>query len=119
METLRLQTIQKPAHVEGLLQSLVKSLGILPDGSDKVADRSELPSALQKVVIKATKDGQSWRAWMHGGVHIWLFVAEMSLPLSRERGSPLIQVKSYREDGLRESANWLVDRQGKWHRCID
>jgi hypothetical protein len=69
--------------------------------------------------MEARKAGKSWRCWTDAGFHIWLFVGEMSLPLSRERGSPVLRVEHFREDGLRETNNWMIDRQGKWHRCVD
>jgi hypothetical protein len=119
METLRLQTLQKSSHIERLLRSLVKSLGVVPEGMDASWNRSDLPWALQQVVIRAGKEGQSWCAWTDRGFQAWLFVGEMSLLLSRQRGSPVLRVKHYRESGLREAAAWLVDRQGNWHRCVD
>jgi hypothetical protein len=42
----------------------------------------------------------------------------MSLALSRECGSPVLDVKVYREDGkLQDSDCWLADGDGKWRRC--
>src|SRR5579862_8567270 len=109
--------LQQPSHIDGLLRSLVKSLAVLPDESNVVTKPSELPSALQRVVGQAIKSGQSWMAWQDNGVHVWLFVAEMSMPLSRERGSPVLEMKHYQGDGLKETAYWVVDRQANWQRC--
>jgi hypothetical protein len=119
LKTQTLRMLQQPSHIDGLLRSLVKSLAVLPDESNAVTDPGELPSALQRVVAQAIKAGQSWMAWQDVGVRVWLFVAEMSLPLSRERGSPVLEMRSYREDGLKETANWLVDRHAHWQRCIE
>jgi hypothetical protein len=42
----------------------------------------------------------------------------MSLPLSRERGSPVLLVEHYDESGeLKESGAWMPDQEGKWRRC--
>jgi hypothetical protein len=119
LKTLTLRTLQKPSHIDGLLKSLVKSLAVLPEETNAITDRSELPAALQRVVMRAAKSGQSWVAWNDLGLHVWLFIAEMSLALSRERGSPVLQVKYYRETGLQETANWMVDRNAQWQRCND
>jgi hypothetical protein len=44
----------------------------------------------------------------------------MSLPLSRKRGAPVLQVKLYGDDGLlRESGTLVTDHNGKWCRCAD
>ena len=50
-------------------------------------DSSELPSVLQKLAVKTSKAGGAWRAWSsYDGIRF--LVTEMSLELSRERGSP-------------------------------
>jgi hypothetical protein len=115
---MTLRTLQQPSHIDGLLKSLVKSMNIVPEDADEVHDRGELPSALQKAIITATKAGQSWCAWMDAAFHSWLFLGELSVPLSRELGSPVLQLRYHREHGLRETGIWLIDRQGKWHRCV-
>ncbi|MGH8142182.1 MAG: hypothetical protein ACREU2_06670 [Steroidobacteraceae bacterium] len=94
-------------------------MDIVPKYADPIEDLSALPSALQKVAIAATKAGQSWVAWNDPGFHAWLFVGEMSMPLSRERGSPVVQMTYYREHGLRETGVWFIDREAKWHRCVE
>lgn len=49
-----------------------------------------------------------------------LLTAEMSLPLSRERGAPVVQVNSYAESGeLTDADFWVVEHEGKWRRCAD
>ena len=117
LKTQTLRILQQPSHIDGLLKSLVKALAVLPGEANPVTDPGELPTALQRVVGQALKAGQSWMAWSDVGVRVWLFVAEMSLPLSRERGSPVLEVKHYQGDGLKETAYWVVDRQANWQRC--
>ena len=119
MEKLHSQTMQRPSHVDGLLAWLVRSMGFLPEEANPVLDRSDLPFALRKVVNAATNAGQSWMAWDDAGYHIWLFIAEMSLPLSRERGSPVLRVTRYRESGVSQSATWSIDKLAQWHRLGD
>ena len=112
--------MEKPRpHIDRLLHSLVRSLGDVPDYAEAVHDYSELPSRLRHVIVDAMKAGQSWCCWGETDLfHIWLFIAEMSLPLSRDRGTPVFKLKYYREYGLRETANWVIDRQAKWHRLV-
>jgi hypothetical protein len=117
VETLRLRKIQQAGHVGRLLQGLAKNSGMLADGARPLRDRGELPAGLQQVIMQAARDGVSWTCWLDGQGHIWLFTAEMSLPLSRKRGAPVLQVNHYREDGeLKEMANW-VNRDARWQRC--
>lgn len=98
MQTMRLFAYQRPSRVEALLESLLQARGRLPGKARKVTDRSELPSALQKIVIKLHNNERVWNAWTDED-RIWFFTAEMSLELSRERGCPALQVGSYDVDG--------------------
>lgn len=119
METARLRTIQQPSRVEALLESFVWHVYDLPDSVCKVQDRSELPGVLQRLSINAKKNEKTWGAWADRH-RTWSFAAEMSLPLSRERGRPVLQVDAYAEDGqLTESGCWLSVRDGEWRRCAD
>jgi hypothetical protein len=44
----------------------------------------------------------------------------MSLPLSRERGSPVLLVNRYSESAeLQDAGSWMSDQEGKWRRCAD
>ena len=111
--------VQQPAqYVKGLLNSLVTSLSVLPEASNPVRELTELPPMLQKAVMTAAKTGQSWAAWHDTRAHVWLYVAQMSLLLSQERGSPVLQVRHFRETGLVDTCNWVIDRDAKWH-CWD
>jgi hypothetical protein len=119
METKRLRTIQEPSQMEALLESFVCSVDLLPDGARKLLGRNELSSVLQRVAIHARKNDKAWGAWTDNH-RTWLFVAEMSLALSRERGRPVLQIDEYGEDGeLKDSACWLCVRDGEWKRCAN
>jgi hypothetical protein len=119
METLRLRRIQEPSRVERLLDAYISRAGILPHGAYQVRDRSELPNRVQMIVSRAIAQGQVWCAYARGAC-LWLFTCEMSLPLSRERGAPVLTVNLHNEDGeMMDSGTWRYDPQGSWSRCAD
>jgi hypothetical protein len=119
MDTLRLRTIQHPSQVARLLEAYIAFTDILPKGAYQIRTAVAIPTPMRGLVMEAVKLGKSWSCWAQG-TQIWLFTAEMSLPLSRERGAPVLQVKLYGEDGLlRESGNMMTDHTGNWCRCAD
>ena len=118
METLRLRRIQEPARVETLLEAYISRARILPEGAHKVRDRRELPNRVQTIVSRAKAQGHVWSGWARGA-HVWLFTCEMSLPLSRERGTPVLMVHLYNEDAeVVDSGTWRY-HLGTWSRCAD
>jgi hypothetical protein len=119
METLRLRRIQEPSRVERLLEAYVSRSVTLPHGSYQIRDSRELPQTLRSVIACATTQGETWSCWALGS-HLWLFVCEMSLALSRERGAPVIVVRQYNEDAnVTDSGTWRFDAMGAWTRCAD
>jgi Fe-S cluster biosynthesis and repair protein YggX len=117
MQTMRLHAYQQPSRVQSLLESLVQARQLLPRLARKIIDRSELPSTLQKLIFQALKSGRVWSAWTDED-HIWLFVAELSLAPSRERGCPALQVSFFREDGkIKEWRQWACLNDGTWQPC--
>jgi hypothetical protein len=119
METVKLRNLQQPSDVEQLLETYIAGSGLLPGGAYRVLQRADVPRELRRIQALATRTGQSWSCWTHK-FHTWLFTAEMSLPLSRERGIPVLQVSQWSDDGiLQASGCWMADKQGKQHRCED
>ena len=119
METLRLRRLQQPSRVERLLEAYISCRNLLPEGSFQIRDPSVLPEELRRVLTQAIRQGQVWSCWAHR-VHTWLFICDMSLPLSRERGTPVLHVSVYGEDSqLQDSGNWMADPQGTWCRCAE
>ena len=117
METLRLRGIQQPSKVEKLLEAFALQSNLLPKDGYRVVDPGTLPAQLQRVVARESDKGRIWWCWANP-LDTWLFTCEMSLPLSRERAAPVLQVDRYDEGGeLKESGSWMVDAGGKWHRC--
>jgi hypothetical protein len=119
METMRLRKIQVSTSLERLLDALITRAQLVPEDSYRIRDPSSLPILLQSLVKRATQDGKVWSAWSNGP-HTWLFISEMSLPRSRELGTPVLETAIYGENGqLRESAAWASDRKGGWNRSAD
>ncbi|HMK21954.1 MAG TPA: hypothetical protein VK466_06445 [Terriglobales bacterium] len=119
METLRLRRIQEPSRVESLLEAFIARAHILPEGAYQIRNVRELPAGLEAVVTRAIAQGQVWSCWARAA-EIWLFTCDMSLPLSRERGTPVLMVRVYGEDAeVMDSGTWRYDPLGTWGRCAD
>jgi hypothetical protein len=119
MERPRLGNLQQPSGVEKLLESYVVGSGLLPKDARQILDRADMPRELRRIVILATRTGRVCACWADNA-HTWLFTAEASLNLSRERGAPVLQVSRYGDDGTIEASGcWLADQKGTWHRCAD
>lgn len=116
MDTSRLRKLQDPSQIERFLKVLVSGSDLLPAGAYQIHDQSSVPRELLRIALRATRKGQVWSCWAHT-IHTWLLTGEMSLPLSRERGAPVLLVNLYDDDGLQNSAPWMSDRSGKWCRC--
>ena len=116
METVRLRKIQQPSRVERLLEAFAESANVLPPDCYRIRDRRALSPVLQRLVHLATHSKHAWGCWTDDK-GIWLFTAEMSLPLSRKHGSPVLLVTQYREDGeLKDAGAWAAGTEGKWLR---
>jgi len=118
METARLRRMQQPYRIERLLKAYILRSGLLPEGSYQIHPRV-LPSELRGVLIRATEQRRVCAAWAHG-FRTWLFTCDMPLDMSRQHGTPVLQVDLYDEDGgLKDSGAWTLDHAGKWHRCAE
>ena len=119
METGRMRTLQQPAHVEKLLETLVVRSDFLPKDSYQIRDPSALPFELQTVLGRAAQEGRIWGCWANSSVFC-LFTCELSLALSRERGTPVLLVNRYDEGGvLKDAGCWTTSPDGKWQRLAD
>jgi hypothetical protein len=117
METMRLRNLLQPSQVEVLLEALVSRADLLPKGSYRIRDSKALASQLQKIIARDGSEGRIWACWADAH-YTWLFTCEMSLHQSRERGTPVLQVNRYGEDGeLQDTGSWMADAAGKWQRC--
>lgn len=119
METLRLRSIQNPSHVGRLLEELIARATLLPKDAQQVHDPDALPQPLRALVSHAAAEGRVWACWA-SSQEIRLFTCEMSLPLSRERGTPVLLVNRYDDRGeLKDVGTWVADPEGKWRRFAE
>ena len=119
METVRLRTIQRPSRVERLLEAFVSHADILPPGCYRIRDPSALSSVLQQIITQATGNKLAWCCWTDDR-SIWLVTAEMSLPLSRKLGKPVLQVSFYGTDGEpKDTGCWAPGEEATWQRCSE
>ena len=120
METLRLRRIQQPSKVERLLDAYISRSTVLPQGSYQIRDPHAVPTGLQRIVSQATEQGKVWSCWRTSSSDTLLFTCEISMPLSRKRGTPVLQVCLYNKDGsLRDSDSWTTDPEGTWQRSSE
>lgn len=119
METMRLRSIQQPERVDRLLESFISGTDRVPNKAYRVRSPSGLSHDLRAVVQEAHRKHRAWSVWTDDR-ETWLFTAEMSLALSRERGTPVLQVFAYSEYGhLLETGFWAHNNHGSWQRCAD
>jgi hypothetical protein len=110
--------VHRISKVGELLESYISQSSLVPTGSYQIREPTSVPRDVRQVVTDAVKDGQTWSCWAHG-LHIWLFTCNMSGPLSRKYGAPVLQVNLYGDHGeLRDRGAWMPDRLGKWCRSI-
>ena len=116
METLRMRRIQEPSQVERLLDAFITRGNLFPEGAYQLRDPRSVAAQLHPILSRATHEGHAWACWVDRS-HTWLFTCEMSLPLSRERGAPVLKVSRYDESGeLRDVGTWSLDRDARWVR---
>ncbi|MBV8495189.1 MAG: hypothetical protein JO361_00245 [Gammaproteobacteria bacterium] len=117
METERLRNLQHPSQTDLLLEALISRGDLLPDYSYRIRDPQALSPALQAIARRAVSAGRIWACWATPQSAV-LFTCEMSLHLSRERGTPVLLVDRYSANGeLQDSGPWMADAEGNWKKC--
>ena len=117
MQTMKLRAIQSPGFAGELLESFIRAEGSLADDVRELKSERELTPSLEKLAQRALDEGGVWRAWTDDR-EMWLWISEMSLALSRERGMPVMEVRQYDEQGRMSSAGtWVRVRHDAWQRC--
>ena len=117
METARLRSIQQPRRSRELLASFALRDGLIPVHARRVTSPRQLTPSLRRLTDTCSNAEHVWIAFI-GDDRIWFFAATPSLELSRERGRPVLEIRSYDEYGdLLESACWVHTRGEEWVRC--
>jgi hypothetical protein len=115
VETLRLHKIQ-PSQAERLLDACIARSNVLPKDFYQIHDPGPVPRGLQLILSQASDEGKVWSCLTNSS-DTWLFTCAMSLPLSRTRGRPVLEVSLRSQDGaLKDSDTWTADPQGMWTR---
>lgn len=108
--------VHRTSKVGELLESYISQSDVVPRGSYQLHERVSVPREVRQVLNQAVREGQTWSCWAHGS-HIWLFTCNMSRPLSRKCGAPVLQVSVYGDRGeLRDCGTWMPDQRGTWRR---
>jgi hypothetical protein len=117
METQRLKLVQVPNQVLYLLESFAcDNLGVAA-GAYRLRALQELPSQLRRHVGDGPGQQHVWFAWRIDD-RTYLITGAMSLERSRERGRPVLEIRSYDVDGsLIEFAIWVRTGFDRWERC--
>jgi hypothetical protein len=117
LETQRLKTIQIPDRTLGLLESFATSVLNVPVGARRLNSIDELPRNLRRHVGIGPDKQYVWFAWSDGE-RTSLLTGALSLEHSRERGRPVLEVRTYDPDGLLdEAAIWVRIGFDQWVRC--
>jgi hypothetical protein len=114
VDTLRLKSIQIPDRTLELLESFAWSNQRVSPGAHRLHGLSELPPQLSRHVGSGPGQQYVWYGWTTG-IRTWLLTGALSLERSRERGHPVLEVRSYDEHGyLEEAAVYVRARSDQW-----
>ncbi len=90
--------------------------GLMTTDAYMVRDKSAMPAVLQGLIFQAVGKGLTWCCWTDKS-RTWLLTGDMPLHLSRVRGTPVLDVRLYGEEGqLKDSGSWFLDEEGQWRR---
>ncbi len=117
MDTARLRAIQHPTHAEELLDSFVRCVARLPRDARRLPHLRGLVPDAARIAAAAELAGGLWQAFTDDRL-TWMFVGEVSLERSRERGRPVLTVAQYDEHGqLEDRSDWVRINANTWQRC--
>jgi hypothetical protein len=118
VDTTRILTFRHPSQAELLLESLVRDRLRAGSHAHIVTDRSELPSALQRIIIEAGRSGKVWSAWSDGHSACG-YTGEMLAARIGGAKCAVLQVNSYDHRGrLTSQRVWARGADGTWHTCV-
>jgi hypothetical protein len=116
LKTQVLKSIQIPNHTLDLLESFATHVLRVPDSARRIQRIDELPLQLRRHVGLGPGKQYVWFAWMTDE-RVSLVTGAFSLELSRERGRPVLEVRSYDSDGLLDEASaWVRNGAADWAR---
>ena len=117
METQRLKTIQVPDQTLEMLESFAVAVLGVPPEAYRVKRLAELPPQLRRHIGTKADQQYIWFAWSIGE-QTSLLTGALEFEQSRERGRPVLEVRSYDADGrLEEAAAWIRNGPTDWVRC--
>jgi hypothetical protein len=117
VDTTRILAFRHPSQAELLLESLASSKLGLGQRARQVSERSELPGALQRIVIREQGQGKSWLAWVQREAH-WCCVATMIPARIAGQPRPALRVTKYDASGRTVNFGiWAQLPDGTWHAC--
>lgn len=118
MHTMRLRTFQEPSRVQQLLDAFVLATQYRSESDRPIRNRSELPSALKRVVARAEGAQAVWNAWQ-SGPRIRLLTAKLSLECTRRRAVPVLEIRSFdeRTGWVVGSGYFVLNGENGWARC--
>jgi len=118
MQTVRLRSIQKPNQCEQLVEACVRAIKLVPEDAVRITSLSDLSIPLRRLARKnALPESSVWLAWGDAAA-MWFVAGTTSLDLSRERGRPVLQLRSYNQEGrLEEALTCVQTRANTWERC--
>ena len=116
VKTQTLKAIQSPQHTLELLESFATHALRVPATAQRVNRLDDLPLQLRRHVGIGPGKQYVWFAWMIEE-RVWLVTGTLSLELARERGQPVLEVRSYDAEGLLdEAATWVNTGSTEWVR---
>ena len=119
METRRLQTLVDPRQAQILLDAYITTTALLPKDARQRSDPAKLPLAFQDPIEQAEVQGSVWSAWTCGG-DAWLFICQLNLHRSRERGQPVLEVETYDHERRTKSRRVVLrGPNGTWQLLED
>jgi hypothetical protein len=117
LKTQVLKSIQIPNRTLDLLDSFAAHVLHVPDSARRITRLDDLPPQLRRHIGVGPDKQYVWFAWC-SGEQVSLVTGAFSLELSRERGRPVLEVRTDDADGLlEEAATWVRTGTSEWARC--
>ena len=116
LKTQVLKSIQIPNHTLALLESFAINVLRVPAGARRIGRLDDLPLQLRRHIGVGHDKQYVWFAWSVDE-RVSLVTGAFSLEHSRERGRPVLEVRTYDADGLlEEAATWVRNSPKDWAR---